>query len=449
MLKQFRKIFTNWYSVITVVPLVSVLIISTRNAGFLQPLEFSNLDLYFQLRPLEAKDKSVVIVGVTERDIENLRGWPTSDWVLAKVLSKVKSQHPRVIGLNLYRNKHVEPGGEKLANLYKSTPNLIGVQKVIADKFSPAIPPPPLLKQLNQVSSNDLVVDPDGTVRRAVLFPIPGKDIQSLGLAVSLVYLNNQGIKPETDQNGFLKLGNRTFPPFEANDGGYVNTDAGGYQTLLNFRNPTHSFTRVSFTDVLKDRISPDLMRERIVLIGAVAGSLNDTFFTPYSRNFNSSPIRTSGIEIHANIASQIIRWALNGRPLIKVWNETLENLWFVFWSGFITIIIWRWRYSQLGGKFSIRFLLKALTSCTLATICLVSITYVAFLQGLWIPVAPALIALVSSTVTIVGYVYVFQLQKAYNDLSLLNNKLLVTLKILHQAESYHEEQARWLKNKQ
>lgn len=412
MWNKFKKIVKKWQGIIFIVPVASGLVIAVRGLGWFQPLEWAALDAYFKLRPQEAVDNRIVIVGVSERDIENLRGWPTNDWVLAELLDKIKNHKPRAIGLDIYRNKSIEPGSEKLNKIFKNTSNLIGVQKVISDKFSPAIPPPPLLKHRDRVSANDLIVDSDGTVRRAVLFPIPGQNIQTLGLALSLIYLDNQGIKPTTADNGFMQLGSSVFVPFNANDGGYVGTDAGGYQTLLNFRGLAGSFNTVSITDVLKDRISADLMRDRVVLIGAIAPSLNDSFFTPYSRGAATTPIRTPGVEIQANIASQIISLVLDKRPLIKTWSEPVENLWIVVWSLAGVALIWGWSGSQPQSNFFTKLLLKSFTSYFLLSGSLIISSYLAFLLGWWVPVAPPLIVLVFSTLGITAYVYFFKFQE-------------------------------------
>jgi len=60
-------------------------------------------------------------------------------------------------------------------------------------------------------------------------------------------------------------LGQAVFVPFEANDGGYVGADAGGYQILLNFRGSAQSFRTISMTEVLENQIPPDLVHDRIV----------------------------------------------------------------------------------------------------------------------------------------------------------------------------------------
>ncbi len=105
--------------------------------------------------------------------------------------------------MDLYRNLPIEPGHSELLEVYKTTPNLVGIQKVIGDRFSSKIPPPPVLGELGQTSANDIIVDTDGVLRRGMLFPLPGDGLPSLGLATAAVYLEKKGIKPETEVNVF------------------------------------------------------------------------------------------------------------------------------------------------------------------------------------------------------------------------------------------------------
>lgn len=150
-----------------------------------------------------------------------------------------------------------------------------------------------------------------------------------LGTKLALMYLEEKGITLERAEHQFLwwqqeqlKLGDAVFIPFQGNDGGYVRADAGGYQILLNFRGLLEKFRSVSLSDVLERRIPPDLMRNCVVLIGSTAESLNDRFYTPYSSSLNHSPKRTPGLLIHANITSQLLSAALDGRPLLQVWRS-------------------------------------------------------------------------------------------------------------------------------
>lgn len=68
---------------------------------------------------------------------------------------------------------------------------------------------------------------------------------------------------------------------------------------------------------VLNGEIPEDLMRDRIVLIGSTAESLRDFFQTPYGK--------MPGVFVHANLVSQLISSALDGRPSISSLPEPIE----------------------------------------------------------------------------------------------------------------------------
>ncbi len=421
---KLKKFTTQWHGTLIVAPTVAGLTIAIRMLGWLEPLELTVLDLSFRLHLQPPPDNRIVIVGVEESDLARLKQWPISDATMAKLLTLVKQQQPKVIGLDIYRNLPVEPGHNELVKVFKTTPNLIGIRKAVGDRFSSEVAAPSELARLNQVSANDIVIDNDGVLRRGMLYPIPGEPLPSLGLAVALAYLQDKNIAPEAASDGSLKLDKTVFHPFEANDGGYIGADAGGYQILLKFRGSAGSFSTVSVMDVLEGRIPQNLMRDRIVLIGANATSLNDAFYTPYSRNFRSTPVRTSGVEIQANLASQILSSVLDGHSLIQTWSEPLENLWIVLWAAVIAGLGWKWRYNKA------HFFLLQLTALLLGAIVIAClIAYMNFLLSWWIPIVPPLLALFGSTIAISGQVYISRLRE-------LNTKLEQTVKNLEQAMS-------------
>jgi len=399
----------EWRGVIITAPGVAGLVIVLRIAGFLQSLELSALDLSFRLRPLEPVDPRIVIVGIGDSDIEQVGEWHISDAVVAQLLEKLKKQQPRAIGLDLFRNVPLEPGYQALTQVFASTPNLIGIEKKIGDSNNPAIAPNPLLSQRGQVASVDVVVDPDNKIRRGMLYVTPdqGEPVASLGLTLALMYLEAEGITPQPTAI-HLQLGQAAFVPFEANDGGYIGADAGGYQILLNFRGPAQSFRTVSMIDILEDRVPPDLVRDRIVFIGATASKLRDVFETPYTGSLSAAPQQTPGVEVQANLTSQILSAVLEGRPLIKVWSEPLEWLWIFGWSGIGATLSWTSRYAREAKRSpprSIDLEKSAFVSTLLAGGSLFGSCYFAFLGGWWIPVVPPALALISSAIVITGYI--------------------------------------------
>lgn len=375
--------------------MVAAFVIVLRLTGLLQTFEWAVLDEFFRRRPPESVDNSILIIGISEQDIRALRQWPLSDAVLAKAIAKIKQQQPIAIGLDLYRDLPVAEGYPTLVKTFRSAPNLIGIEKKIGDSHDPPIAAPPVLKQLDQVAANDIVPDADGKIRRGFLAVKSenGEFLESLGLRLALIYLDKKGVAPDPDAL-YLKLGQANFVPFKGNDGAYVRADDGGEQILLNYRGTTRTFQTVSLMDLLNNKVPPNLMRDRIVLIGATASSSNDFFYTPYSNDWTATSERMAGVEIQANLASQITQSALFDRPLIQVWSEPLEWLWIFFWSGVGAMVAWVLRNSRWTPL-----------AVLLLTGALLAAGFWAFLWGWWIPVLPPAMGLVISLVAVTRYI--------------------------------------------
>jgi adenylate cyclase len=401
MPQRLKRLLWEWRGVLITAPTVAGLVILLRLLGLFQSWEWAAFDQYLRLRPLEPPDDRVAIVGINEADVREIGQPIIPDRVYAQLLEKLKARQPRAIGLDIYRDLPVEPGHKQLVRVFESTPNLVGIQKVVGDSRREAVPPSPVLKAKGQVGANDVILDSDSKLRRGLLYVQDaqnGETVYSFGLYLALLYLEAEGISVEGTTN--WRLGKTTFVPFEANDGGYVRADARGYQMLLNYRGPAKRFSTVSMTDILKDRVPKDWGRDRIILIGFVGESFQDLYFTPYSSSLVSLPERMAGVEVHANIASQIISAAIEGRPLIKSWAEPWEALWILLWSFFGATLSWKWRYARGSSLLSFQRVAFALLGGVL-----LGTTYVAFLLGWWIPVVPTFLAFSGSAIAITSHI--------------------------------------------
>lgn len=394
-------------------PSVTGLLLGLRFAGLLQPLELAVFDQFFQLRPSESIDTRIVIVAIGEADIRESQKWPMPDATLAKLLEAIRKQQPRAIGLDLYRDLPHEPGHQALVKVFESTPNLFGIQKVVGNLSGFVVNPPPALSKLGQVSANDLVVDSDGKVRRNVLLLSDprGELIFTLGTDLALTYLAQEGIELETldEKAGIYQLGKATISSLQASDGGYMRIDIGGYQTLSNFRNLRQGFETIPLQQVLRGQVPTDIFRDRIVLIGITAESAGDVFRTPYSSDLNSKTANWfSGVSIHADIASQLISAALEGRPLFRTWSEPLECLWILAWALLGATLSWMQRYHRLETS-STKSHLPQLPITPIGVLVasggLVGVSYIMFLHAWWIPVVPPLIGLVGTASVITTYI--------------------------------------------
>jgi adenylate cyclase len=407
MWKQLRYKVWQWRIVIAIAPSIAGLVMLVRFSGSLQPLEWWSLDQLLCLRPIELPESRIVVVEIQETDLRKVKRWPMSDTTLANLLSEIKQQQPAAIGLDLYRDLPVEPGHSQLNQIFQTTPNLIGITKVVSDGKGAAIAPPPKLNQLNQTAANDVIVDSDGKIRRGLLYLTDQNDnnVMSLSLTLAAIYLEQKNKPLTVSEQQQLKFGEITLPAFRENDGGYVRTEDGGYQILLNYRGPQSSFLSVSMSDVLANKIPADLLRDRLVLIGPVAESLRDVFYTPYSndlRNIAKAPPQMPGVYYHANLTSQLLSTALDDRPLIKTWDKSIELVWIVVWS--IVGTAGSWLLRPTGKVWHPLQIVLRRSLIPLAAVGSIGSAYGAFLLGWWIPLVPGLLALAGSTLAVTVY---------------------------------------------
>lgn len=368
-------------------------LIGLRATGILQPWELSYVDRFFQARPLEPVDHRVVIVGIREEELQRY-GWPLSDRILATLLTKLEAAQPRAIGLDIYRDRSVGEGAAELKKVFQTMPNVIGIRKMPDLEIS-GVAAPPELQERGQVGFNNVIFDPDRKIRRALLYWFEGrqKKHRSFSMALALLYLRDKGILEEGAPSNpkALKLGNAIFPRFNSNDGIYVDADAGGYQTIANFRGGAGHFQTLWMQDVLDEKIPAAKLRDRIVLIGSIAPSLKDFSATPFSESLVESPRDVAGVEIQANFISDILSAALDQRTQFKSWSEPVEYAWIWAWALLGTSVCRRLRSPQRN------FLAVILLGSGLTGIC-----YGLFLVGWIVPFVPAGIALLASVTAVI-----------------------------------------------
>ncbi|MBF2029932.1 MAG: adenylate/guanylate cyclase domain-containing protein [Oscillatoriales cyanobacterium C42_A2020_001] len=384
------------------VPSVTGVILLLRFTGLLQLLELATLDQLFLLRPLEPIDSRIAIVTISEADIQKLRQYPFSDATLARLIQNLKQHRPSAIGLDLYRDLPIEPGHSELVKIFATTPNLIGVQKVSQSADSAPVAPPPVLKQRDQVGANDFVLDPDGKIRRSFLTvdEQPGQSIFSFSFKLAYQYLAQRGVESNLTPENHIFAGSTVFRPFESNDGGYIRAHTGGYQILINYRGGIQRFQTIDMMTVLENRVPPEVVRDRIVLIGNIAESHKDLFYTPYSSTLLSPPERMPGVVIHANLVSEILSSAMNGREMLHTLPEWAEWLWIMGWVAIAAIISWQQRKSAGNARFWLlrRFQLLVAGGCLFAGV------YLSFLAGWWIPLVPAFLGITGAAFSIMSY---------------------------------------------
>jgi CHASE2 domain-containing sensor protein len=365
-----------------------------RSLGVLQPTELALYDQFLRSRPIEPPDPRLLIVTVTDQDIQSQGAEPRrgslSDGSLLKLLNVLEAANPRVIGLDIYRDFPAGPPG--LKQILETSDRLISICKRPDPKDNPTgILPPPEMPEM-QIGFSDFVQDPDAVLRRQLLTMTPNPTSHctaayAFSTQLALRYLAEDGMMARFTPKGDLELDARRFRRLKDRFSGYQTIDNRGLQILLNYRQtptPKEIASTVTMTELLQGQVNPKAIEDRIVLIGVVSATSGDNWSTPYGMKFGS---RVPGVMIQAHMTSQILSAVRDRRPLIQAWVLWQDYLWILGWAilgGSLGIYLRRWVW-----------LLTALLS---GLIILLSLAWFLFLQGLWIPLLPPVITLLLSS---------------------------------------------------
>ena len=158
------------------------------------------------------------------------------------------------------------------------------------------------------------LIDSDGVFRRAPLVQKYRGDLYpALALAVAHTALGGPevGLRFAGREDG--RMSGLELEAFQLGDSLVpVNEQVAVY---IPFRGPQESFRFVSARDVIEGTAAPDVLRDRIVLVGASAAGLMDLRSTPVGQRF-------IGVEVHANLVAGLLDNTIRQQP---AWSDGLE----------------------------------------------------------------------------------------------------------------------------
>ncbi|NEQ98771.1 MAG: CHASE2 domain-containing protein [Cyanothece sp. SIO2G6] len=394
------------WSILPGVVSISV-VVGLRLMGGLQGLEWAALDAGLRWRSPEPIDDHVVIIGINEADIQAVGTYPIPDAVLAQLLRQLQRYEALVIGVDLVRATPVEPGHDDLVAAFQAMDNVIGAKIVVPDISGTSVAAPAALPP-DQVGFIDALLDADGHQRRVLLGAVDVEGTYRFSMAVRLAsrYLQardldwGNGVRNPTA----MRFGSTEFPVITPNSGGYIGVDAGGNQTLINFRSGPQPFRVLSLVNVLNGELEPEWVRDRVVLIGITAATA--TYGADIAQSNAVANTQIYGVEIQAHVTSQIINAALAGRSLLHSWADGWEYLWIIGWAG---LGIGIGRLIQSPKTYGLVVIVT--------TTGLVGIGYGTLLLGWWLPTVPALILFLFNSVVLHSlYLYDQSLRNQLQD---------------------------------
>ena len=247
-----------------------ILAVTVSLIPIIQILDLKGLDLFW-----EAKNPhpNIIIVAIDNKSIQEIGRWPWTRIIYAEFLNLLKNNSIRTVAFDITFSEPENLLNDNLfAEVIKNSefPIILSAEKDLL--------PIEVLKNNPNVKLGNVNMDlaKDGNIRN-----FPKDDSFSSVISKSLNYplLKNSGL-------------------------------------WINYTGPAGTFATFSFSDILNQKINPELLENKIVLIGATASNLHDIVPVPLENNI------MAGIELHANILDNIL---LN-RP-IKILPEFITRL--------------------------------------------------------------------------------------------------------------------------
>jgi CHASE2 domain-containing sensor protein len=401
--------------------LTTAIISSARSIGWLESLELKTYDRMMQARDKEPQDDRIVVIQVTDRDVDKQpdaekKNQSLSDESLDKLLKILHKYKPKVIGLDNILDRNIEA---KYTTLNKSLSlkddhHLIVACKVQEGDRAKATSVPVNAKL---VGFADTQLDSeDKTIRRHLLsMDAKSGDCNtqdSLSYLLAYNYLDEGRINLD-NKTKILTLGEQVVSLMQNQAGAYQNLDPTklgiGSQILLNYRSissPKQGFKSKSLQEIFDaaeaedsgkvgDDKLHDLINNKIVIIGTTDQSrpkdFRDEVETPYGE--------MRGVFLQAHMTSQLINAASkeHPRPLIfaaSFWEESL----IIFGFSVVGAIV----FSVVSGRYQVLILLGV--SGAIVGLSLPLSAYVLLNTGYWFPLMPAVSSLLLTGILIKAY---------------------------------------------
>ncbi len=289
----------------------------------------------FLLRGPEAAGETTVLVLIDDRSLAALGDWPLSRSVLAHTIDLLNAAGARVVGFDLLFLNREEPekDGDPLAASLARTPRAIlpfaftyggaaGPPVELPPSLRPAalavvrwpadgpvlrqpdgiLVPVPELRGAARLAHVNLFLEGDGAVRflRPVL--VAGETVlPSLPLEAARLHLGLPWGRVTAEMGAGIWLGTR-----------FIATDR-AMRLALDFRGPAGSFPAFSLIDLLEGRVPPETIAGRILLVGATASGVGDSFATAFDEAL-------PGVELLATAIDNLLRGeGLRRLPLLDL----------------------------------------------------------------------------------------------------------------------------------
>lgn len=422
------------------------LVIGLVRLEFLDMLELKFYDLKINMKTDPTPPDEIVIVDIDDSSIEKLGRWPWPRSLLARGIQKINSASPSVIGLNIIYSEPEEHAGldelQKIEDIFLKVypdtsrepaamllnalkearirldndrelasamqhsgkivlpvffkggslhsqpeddqnsqiePFSIENVKISEDIICPKatgiiLPILPFLSSSRGIGHINFSSDFDGTTRREqLIYEYQGLYIPSYALTLLIEYLDAKQDQVQVDIGSSIRIREIEVP---------MSMDCG---MMVNFKGPSNTFKKYSFYDVLNDKISQNVLKNKLVLVSTSAAGIMNPFSAP------TDPSMPVG-ELTANAV-----WTMLSQQFIHQpsWATAVELLLIVL-VGLLLILLFP-RLKALTAGLLFWFMIAAMIGLSF---------YFFLINGFWIQVVYPLTQLVIGYIGVISINY-------------------------------------------
>ena len=317
--------------------LITVLIISLYLGNFtgMQKVQWAIDDFMYTFRGESTSAPDVVLVNVDDASCRQLGDWPWSYDRLADLVATCNTGKPRAILLNLdlFARASEDTSGKTqiLANQVSWAENIVLTYDIALAEYAdhrmsrpeylyqhslqvnselgllednqalnvrrPFLPSSIITQYADGLGFTYMEYDRDRTLRWAPLLAnYDGYYYPSAALLTAALYLGYGPNDIKVDGGRAVRVGTRVIP-----------TDKLG-RVFINYGSPGKTFTEFSVVDMLQERISPQGLKDKLVIIGVTQGGAAETHRTPVASSMSRSEVLANLIDniVHNNYISRV-----------------------------------------------------------------------------------------------------------------------------------------------
>ncbi|MDB5798542.1 MAG: adenylate/guanylate cyclase with Chase sensor [Paucimonas sp.] len=425
---RLKKNFARFVPGLLVLALLLAHAARVLELPFIKSLDQVVYDIALRANMPNTVDERIVILDIDEKSLAEVGRWPWRRDRMAQLVDKLFDRYQiKLLGFDLVLAEPDDSGGlgtldqlsrrelkdnpqfqdalrvlrpqldfdQRFAASLGKRPAILGYYFANEGVSSGALPPPALDARamgsqplrisawknyganLPQFQANaqgaghfNPIIDQDGSVRRVpLLVQHQGQYYESFSLAMLRALFDKPRIVPGLAQeDGYASV---EWLDLVGAQGllRRIPVDANG-AALVPYRGYERSFRYYSVADVLAERIKPELLQQRLVILGTSAPGLRDMRTTPVGEVY-------PGMEVHANLLAGMLDNAVMERPQ---YVDAIELL-LLLLTGIVMIFLLPWRAP-----------LRATLATIVVLAALLGIHYLAWQSGLVLPLASMLL---------------------------------------------------------